>query len=140
MRYHDDRFAGALTAYATNFNNFIAPLPTGAIIEGVGPAPRIPPLRVRGGITFDADRFAANVEAVHSTRQNRLAANKSPVGEFTLVNASMTWRPRGKEGALALILSGDNLLDEVGRLTSSETREFVPISGRNARLTFTLKI
>jgi iron complex outermembrane recepter protein len=188
VRYHDDRFAGALTAYATNFNNFIAPVPTGAIIEGVpvfqfiqadarfrgfeaegawkavrwgdgsalslegavdyiharltgvGPAPRIPPLRVRGGITFDADRFGANAEAVHSTRQNRVAANEIPVGAFTLINASLTWRPRGKEGALALILSGDNLLDEVGRLATSETRDFVPISGRNIRMTVTLKI
>ncbi|MFM9936061.1 MAG: TonB-dependent receptor [Novosphingobium sp.] len=188
VRYHDDRFAGALTVYATDFQHFIAPVPTGTRLEGapayqflqlpakfrgleaegswkalkwddgsavslegavdyvhaqltgVGPAPRIPPLRVRGGITFESDRFGANVESVVNARQNRVATNENPVNAFTLLNASITWRPRGKDGALTFIFSGDNLLDANGRLATSETRDFVPISGRDVRITATLKI
>jgi iron complex outermembrane receptor protein len=188
LRYHDDRFAGAVTAYATDFANFIAPVPTGTLIEGVpafqfiqgdakfrgieaegawkalrwddgsalslegavdyvhariggiGPAPRIPPLRVRGGIAFESERLSANAEAVYNARQGRVAANENAVDAYTLVNAGVTWRPRGKNGALAFILSGENLLDANGRLAASETRDFVPISGRNVRITATLKI
>lgn len=188
LRFHDDRFAGAVTVYASDFDNFIAPVPTGMMIEGVpafrfiqadakfrgieaegawkalrwdngsalsvegavdyvharieglGPAPRIPPLRVRGGLTYESDRFSANAETVYNARQARVASNENPVDAFTLVNASMTWRPRGKNGTLAFILSGDNLLDTIGRLATSETQDFVPISGRNVRITATLKI
>ncbi|KUR71480.1 TonB-dependent receptor [Novosphingobium fuchskuhlense] len=188
LRYHSDRFAGAFTAYATDFSNFIAPVPTGDRIEGApvyqyvqlpakfrgleaegswkalawddgrslslegavdyvhaqlaaqGPAPRIPPLRARGGLTFESARFGANVEAIVHARQDRVTTYETKVDGYTLLNANLTWRPLGKDGALALILSGENLLDKVGRLATSETRDFVPIAGRDIRLTATLKI
>lgn len=188
LRFHSDRLAGAFTAYATDFSNFIAPVPTGTRIEGApvyqyiqlpakfrgfeaegswkalawddgrslslegavdyvhaeltgfGPAPRIPPLRVRGGITFESDRFGANAEAIVHARQDRVTTYETRVDGYTLVNANLTWRPFGKNGALTLILSGENLLDTVGRLATSETRDFVPIAGRDVRLTATLKI
>lgn len=188
LRYHGDRFAGAFTAYATDFSNFIAPIPTGERIEGApvyqyvqlpakfrgleaegswkaldwhdgrslsvegavdyvhasltgsGPAPRIPPLRVRGGLTYESDRLGANVEAIVHARQDRVTTYETPVDGYTLLNANLTWRPLGKNGPLALILTGDNLLDTVGRLSTSETRDFVPIAGRDIRLTATLKI
>lgn len=187
-RFHGERFAAAVTAYATDFKDYIAPLPTGELIEGypvyqftqvpakfrgieaeasakalqwdngssvsidgsvdyvhasltgLGAAPRIPPLRVRGGIEFDSDMFDARAEVVRNAAQNRVAANENPVGGFTLVNASLTWRPKGKDGPLSLILSGDNLLDVSGRLATSETRDFVPIAGRDVRITVSLKI
>ncbi|WP_298169137.1 TonB-dependent receptor [Novosphingobium sp.] len=188
LRYHSDRFAGAFTAYATDFSNFIAPIPTGERIEGApvyqyiqlpakfrgleaegswkaltwdngrslslesavdyvhasltgsGPAPRIPPLRVRGGLTYESDRVGANIEAIVHARQDRVTTYENPVDSYTLLNANVTWRPMGKNGPLALILSGNNLLDKVGRLATSETRDFVPIAGRDIRLTATLKI
>lgn len=188
IRFHDDRFAAAITAYATDFDDYIAPLPTGeeredlpvyqfvqvpakfrgieaeaswkamrwdnggsitidssvdyvrATLTGIGAAPRIPPVRVRGGVEFNSDTFDARAEVVHNAAQNRVATNENPVGKFTLVNASLTWRPQGKEGPVSLILSGDNLLDVSGRLATSETRDFVPIAGRDVRLTVSLKI
>lgn len=188
LRYHSSRLAAAITAYATDFKNFIAPLPTGADVEGypvyqfiqtpakfrgieaegsfkalrwdsgatlsvdagadyihaeltgIGPAPRIPSLRLRGGIEFEANRFGARLDATRNTAQNRVAANENPVAGFTLVNASMTWRPVGKDGPLSLILSGDNLFNVEGRLATSETRDFVPLAGRDVRLTFSVKI
>ncbi|MCW1381851.1 TonB-dependent receptor [Novosphingobium sp. KCTC 2891] len=188
VRFHGDRFAGSVTAYATRFKDYIAPLPTGDAIEGypvyqfvqvpanfrgieaeasvkalewgdgnsvsldggldyvhaqlknIGPAPRIPPMRLRGGIEFDSDRFGARGEVIRNAAQNRVAANENRVDGFTLVNASLTWRPQGKDGPLSLILSGDNLLDVTGRLATSETRDFVPVAGRDVRLTVSLKI
>ncbi|MBX9883417.1 MAG: TonB-dependent receptor [Novosphingobium sp.] len=188
LRYHSGRFAGAFTAYATDFSNFIAPVPTGERIEGapvyqyiqlpakfrgleaeaswkalawddgrtlalegavdyvhaalrgLGPAPRIPPLRVRGGVTYESDRIGANIEAIVHARQDRVTTYETKVGGYTLLNANVTWRPLGKSGPLALILSGENLLDKAGRLATSETRDFVPIAGRNIRLTATFRL
>lgn len=188
LRYHGPRFAAAVTTYATNFKDFIAPVPTGATVEGfpvyqfiqaparfrgieaegsvkavqwssgaslsvdagadyvhaeltgIGPAPRIPALRLRGGIEFQSDSWGLRAEAVHNAAQNRVAANENPVSAFTLVNANLTWRPMGKDGPLSLILSGDNLLNVEGRLATSETRDFVPVAGRDVRLTVAVKI
>lgn len=188
LRFHGPRVAAAVTAYATDFADFIAPVPTGAAVEGypvyqfiqvpakfrgieaegsikalqwadgsalsvdagadyvhaqlsgIGPAPRIPPLRVRGGVEFDSDRWAARAEAVRNAPQSRVAANENPVRGFTLVNASLTWRPMGKDVPLSLILSGDNLLNVEGRMATSETRDFVPVAGRDVRLTLSVKI
>ena len=97
-------------------------------------------MRARGGLTFESARFGANVEAIVHARQDRVTTYETKVDGYTLLNANLTWRPLGKDGALALILSGENLLDKVGRLATSETRDFVPIAGRDIRLTATLKI
>ena len=188
VRFHSDRLAASVTAYATDFKDFITPVPTGAIIDGlpvyqfiqapakfhgleaegsakvltwdggaalsvdagadfvharltgIGNAPRIPALRIRGGIEFDSNVLGLRAEAIHSAAQNRVALNENPVAAFTLVNASATWRPWGKDGALSLIVSGDNLLDVAGRYATSETRDFVPIAGRDLKLTVSVKI
>jgi iron complex outermembrane recepter protein len=46
----------------------------------------------------------------------------------------------GEEGPLSVMLSADNLLDAVGRRAASFTRDFVPIAGRDIRLTVKIAI
>lgn len=113
---------------------------THARLVDMGPVPRIPPLRLRGGLEFGSPSLNLRGEVEWNARQDRVAENENPTGAFTLVNASASWRPFGQEGPLTLILSADNLLDVTGRLAASETRDFVPIAGRDIRLTakFTL--
>ncbi|MBO9723688.1 MAG: TonB-dependent receptor [Novosphingobium sp.] len=108
---------------------------THAKLVNMGPVPRIPPLRARGGLEFDASSFTLRGEVEWNAKQNRVTENENPTNAFTLVNASATWRPFGAQGPLSLILAADNLLDVTGRLSASETRDFVPIAGRDVRLT-----
>ncbi|EQB18867.1 TonB-dependent receptor [Novosphingobium lindaniclasticum] len=100
-----------------------------------GPVPRIPPVRARGGLEFDSSAFTLRGEVEWNAKQTRVTENENPTNAFTLVNASATWRPFGEQGPLSLILAADNLLDVTGRLAASETRDFVPIAGRDVRIT-----
>ncbi len=82
-------------------------------------------LRLRGEIEWNA-------------AQNRVATFENPVPGFALVNLSADWHPQGEDGALTLLLSVDNLFDVAGRRAASVTRDFVPIAGRDLRLTVQL--
>ncbi|MGF7152845.1 TonB-dependent receptor [Novosphingobium gossypii] len=185
IRYNGGDFAGSITAYGTNFHNFIAAVPTGQIdadeglpiyqylqanarfrgieaegaftvartetggafkVDGgvdythaklvnLGPVPRIPPLRVRGGLEYDSPVFDLRGEVEWNARQDRVTENENPTDAFTLVNLSATWHPTGEKGPLTLILSANNLLDASGRLAASQTKDFVPIAERDMRLT-----
>ncbi|WP_395333344.1 TonB-dependent receptor [Novosphingobium sp. BL-8H] len=108
---------------------------THAKLVNMGPVPRIPPLRTRGGLEFDAPAVTLRGEVEWNAKQDRVTENENPTSAFTLVNLSATWRPMGENGPVSLILAADNLFDVTGRLAASETRDFVPISGRDVRLT-----
>ena len=108
---------------------------THAELVGVGPAPRIPPLRLRGGADFQQGNVRLGGEIEWNAAQNRVAANENPVAGFTLVNLSAYWHPMGEDGPLTLLLSANNLLNANGRRAASFTRDFVPISGRDLRIT-----
>lgn len=183
IRYNGGLFAGSVTAFGTNFANFITSVPTGEVIEnfpvyqyiqaparfrgieaegavtfaqwgagsslkadggldytharlvGLGPVPRIPPLRARAGLELDSPQIDLRGEVEWNARQDRVAQNENPTNAYTLVNLSATWHPFGQHGPVSLILAADNLLDATGRLAASETRDFVPIAGRDVRLT-----
>lgn len=106
-----------------------------ARLKGVGPVPRIPPLRVQGGLEFAADTFTLRGEMEWNDAQRRIAAAEFPVKSFTLVNLSADWKPMGKDTALTLLLTANNLFDVVGRRAASFTRDFVPLGGRDLRFT-----
>ncbi|WP_404481015.1 TonB-dependent receptor [Novosphingobium sp. BL-52-GroH] len=108
---------------------------THAKLVDLGPVPRIPPLRARGGLEFDSPAFDLRGEVEWNARQDRVTENEIPTSAFTLVNLSATWRPMGEDGHVTLMLAADNLLDVSGRLAASQTRDFVPIAGRDVRLT-----
>lgn len=108
---------------------------THAQIKGYGPVPRIPPLRLRGGsaVTFGDVRLRGEVE--WNAKQDRVGQYENPTSSFTLVNLSADWHPMGDNGPVTLMLSADNLFDVVGRRSASFTSDFVPIAGRDVRLT-----
>jgi iron complex outermembrane receptor protein len=52
-----------------------------------------------------------------------------------LVNASATWRPFGRDRNIALIASANNIFDVTARRAASFTKDFVPLTGRDFRVT-----
>jgi len=111
-----------------------------ATLKGNGPVPRIPPLRIQGGIEYARPGLSLRGEAEWNDAQKRVGPSEYPTSAFTIVNASATWQPMGEEGALTLILAADNIFDTVGRRAASFTRDFVPVAGRNIRLTAKLSL
>ncbi|SIN64310.1 iron complex outermembrane recepter protein [Parasphingorhabdus marina DSM 22363] len=105
-----------------------------AMIEGSGPAPRIPPLRLFGGVEANTGTLGGRVEVEWVDDQNRTTDFELPTDGHTLVNASVSWKPLGAESEHILILSADNIFDVDARRHASFTKDFVPLSGRNIKL------
>ena len=110
-----------------------------ATITNVGPAPRIPPLRFLGGIEAQSDRLTGRIEAEYSSEQTRVAAIETPTDDFTLVNASLSYRPF-QDNQTTLILSANNLLDVVARRHASFLKDYAPLAGRDIRLSLKLSL
>lgn len=104
------------------------------ISDGGGPVPRIPPLRIRPALAASTGPFGARVEVEHVFAQKALAAFETPTEDFTLVNASLSWRPFGTGSETAVVLALNNAFDVDARRHASVTRDFVPLPGRDARL------
>ena len=109
-------------------------------IVGVGPAPRIPPLRMLGGLSAKSPLFDMTVEAEHVFAQNRTAAFETATSAYTLVSVSAIWRPTGAKGPLSILLSANNLFDAEARRHASYLKDYAPLSGRDIRITARLEI
>ena len=106
---------------------------TRAKIKGGGDVPRIPPLRLLGGIEAQSDALDGRVEVEWTADQNKVAAFETSTEGFTLVNASVSWRPWGRDRNVSLILSADNIFDVEARRHASFTKDYVPLAGRDLR-------
>lgn len=105
-----------------------------ATVKGAGPVPRIPPLRVLGGIEAQSPNLDIRGEVEWVDEQDRVATFEDPTDGFTLVNASVAWRPWGKRNPTSVVLSANNIFDVDARRHASLTKGFVPMSGRDIRL------
>lgn len=105
-----------------------------AKIKDSGPVPRIPPLRVLGGIEAQTDRVDGRVEVEWADKQTRVASFETPTDGHTLVNASLAFRPWGRGSGATIILSANNVFDVEARRHASFTKDFVPLAGRDFRV------
>lgn len=111
-----------------------------AEIEGVGPAPRIPPLRILGGLLAHSARLDLGVEAEHVFAQRRLAELETETPAYTLVSVQATWHPQGAKGPLSVILSGNNLFNVNARRHASYLKDYAPLAGRDIRVSLRLEL
>jgi iron complex outermembrane receptor protein len=105
-----------------------------ATVKGAGPVPRIPPLRLLGGLEAQSSHLDGRVEVEWVDDQDRVAAFETRTDGHTLVNASLAWRPWGKARETAIVLSANNIFDVDARRHASFTKGFVPMAGRDIRL------
>lgn len=111
-----------------------------ATIESYGPAPRIPPLRLLGGLTLNSPAWDLRGEVEHVTAQNRAAPLETSTPGYTTVNLEATWRPWGKARPLSLTLAANNLFDVDARRHASFLKDYAPLAGRDIRLTAKLEL
>lgn len=105
-----------------------------ATILDEGPAPRIPPLRLLGGLEARSDRVQGRVEVEWADEQDRVTTFETPTDSFTLVNASVSVRPFGADNATSIILSANNIFDVTARRHSSFLKDYAPLAGRDIRV------
>jgi iron complex outermembrane receptor protein len=104
------------------------------ILGGKGPAPRIPPLRLVGGLEANADMFGGRLEVEHTAKQSRAASYESETPGWTMVNASVSWNPFGKDSQTAIVASVNNIFDVDARRHTSLLKDYAPLPGRDFRL------
>jgi len=97
--------------------------------------PRIPPLRVLGGVEAQGDRTSARVELEHVFRQTRIAAFETETAPYTMVNASFSFRPFAGNEKTSIMIAANNIFDVNARRAASVLKDFAPLAGRDIRVT-----
>ena len=105
-----------------------------ATIDSAGPAPRIPPLRLLGGIEAQSDHLNGRVEVEWVDDQDRTAAFETSTDGYTMVNASLAFHPWGRGNSSAIVLSANNLIDVDARRHASFLKDYAPLAGRDFRI------
>ncbi len=98
------------------------------------PVPRIPPLSLLGALEAQMGHVDARAELQWFDKQDRVSEHETPTDGFTQVNLSLAWHPFEGSNNLTLMLQADNVFDVEGRRHASYTKEFVPLAGRNFKL------
>lgn len=106
-----------------------------AHVKDVGPAPRIPPLRLLGGIEVQSERLTGRVEVEWTDDQKRVTAFETQTDGYTLVNASLSLKPFGSSNPTSITLSANNIFDVVARRHASFLKDYAPLAGRDFRIT-----
>jgi iron complex outermembrane receptor protein len=139
----DARFYGAeanITARVAKIGAFdvvfdgVADYVRASIRNGGGPVPRIPPLRLLGGLGVESDKLDLRGEVEWADSQTRNAAFETETDGFTLVNAELVWRPWGRDRNVSFIAAANNIFDVNARRAASFTKDFVPLAGRDFRV------
>ena len=104
------------------------------IKDNGGAIPRIPPLRLLGGLEAKSDLVNLRAEVEWADSQNKVAAFETATDSFTMVNASAAFHPFGKQGNVTLLASVNNIFDVEARRHASFTKEFIPLAGRDIRI------
>ncbi|MXO91690.1 TonB-dependent receptor [Pontixanthobacter aquaemixtae] len=98
------------------------------------PLPRIPALNFLGALEAQTSQIDGRIEAQWFDSQNDVAPFETPTDSFTLVNASIAWRPLKYRSNITVMLQADNIFDVEGRRHTSFTKDFVPNIGRNFKV------
>jgi len=96
--------------------------------------PRIPPLELYAALEAQTESFDLRGEVQFFAEQDRVSEFELPTEEFALVNTYVTWRPLRANPNVALQVGAENLFNVTGRRHSSFTKDFVPLPGRNLRI------
>ncbi len=108
---------------------------TRAKLKNGGPLPRIPALRLLGGLAAQSDNANARVEVEWVDQQNRVAAFETPTSGYTMVNGSVDFKPFGKDNQTSVTLSANNIFNVNARRHASFLKDYAPLSGRDLRVT-----
>ncbi len=109
-----------------------------ATVKGFGPAPFIPPVRMRGALSGSRGQLDGRIEVERAFAHNRTAPDETDTPGYTMVNAAIEWHPFAANPELTLSLIGNNLFDVEARRSTSQLKDYAPLAGRDIRLSASL--
>jgi iron complex outermembrane receptor protein len=110
-----------------------------ATLDDGSPVPRIPPLSGMAALEWQSEAVDLRGEVEWFAAQDRISPGETRTDGFTHVNLSAAIRPFADQ-RLTLLLQADNLLDAEGRRHASYTKDFVPLAGRNFRISLRTRL
>lgn len=110
-----------------------------ATFPGSGNVPRIPPVRLGGGLFWRDSNWLMRVNLLHAFAQRNIdPTNETPTKGYNLLKAEISYRmlfdpgdPRGR--AMTIGLVGDNLLNDDIRNSVSFRKDEILLPGANLR-------
>jgi iron complex outermembrane receptor protein len=112
-----------------------------AEFAGGGNVPRIPPVRLGGGLRFEGPVIDAYARVMHAFDQDDVAASETVTDGYTRVDAGLTWHAAQHDdgGGVNVSLIGRNLTDEQIRNHVAFNKDDVVMPGRDVRLVLSLR-
>ena len=98
----------------------------------LGPAARIPPWSVTGGVEWASRLFDVGLEVRHVGEQDRTTEFELPTDSYTLVSVKGAVRPFADRN-VTVFAEASNLTDEEAREHASFQKDIAPLPGRSLR-------
>ena len=103
------------------------------------PLPRIPPLRVRGGLRYQRNAFQVGGELVATATQDRVFGAEEPTDGYELLKLYASYSFVAGGATSTITARADNVTDELYRSHLSLIKQFVPEMGRNFKLLYNVR-
>jgi iron complex outermembrane receptor protein len=103
------------------------------------PLPRIPPLRLRGGLRYQQNAFQAGGELVAATEQDRVSGAETPTEGYRLLKLYASYSFETGRAVNTLTARLDNATDELYRNHLSLIKDIVPEMGRSVKLLYNVR-
>ncbi|HJR60712.1 MAG TPA: TonB-dependent receptor [Vicinamibacterales bacterium] len=103
------------------------------------PLPRIPPFRLRGGLTYHRNAFQVGGEVVSASKQDRVFGEETETPGYRRTRLFGSYSFGSGDVVNTITLRLDNATDELYRNHLSFIKDFVPEMGRNFKIVYALK-
>jgi iron complex outermembrane receptor protein len=103
------------------------------------PLPRMPPLRFRGGLRYQANAFQVGGDVTAVARQNRIFETETPTDGHVLLRLFTSYTFGSDRVAHTLTARLDNATNELYRNHLSLIKDFTPEMGRNFKLLYNVR-
>jgi iron complex outermembrane receptor protein len=103
------------------------------------PLPRMPPLRVKGGLRYQWNAFQAGGEITGTARQGRVFDRETETAGYGLLKLFAAYSFQTGKAVSTLTARLDNATNELYRNHLSYIKDFVPEMGRNLKVVYGVK-
>ena len=101
-------------------------------VDGLGAAPRTPPLRIGATVDLVSGPWAGFVSVLRAADQNRTGPFETATPGYTRVDAELSYRlALGANRIATFFVQGRNLTNQDIRLATSYVKDLVPLPGRS---------
>jgi len=111
----------------------------GTLTDSGEPLPRIPPLRVRGGLRYQHNAFQAGGELISAATQDRVFLTETATGGYQLLRLFGAYSIARGNVVHTITARLDNATNELYRSHLSLIKDLAPEMGRNAKLLYSVK-